>query len=51
MPKISAKVDAGSPPAGAPDACGVGQNQRLSTNTGYIWKTAKDRHIVSIKVE
>ena len=33
MPKISAKIRQGSPPAGAPNAGGVGQNRRLSTKS------------------
>jgi len=32
MPKISAKFDRSHPPTGAPNAGGVGQNRRLSTN-------------------
>ena len=43
------EIRPGSPPTGAPNAGGVGQNRRLLT--GYISKTVKDRHIVSIKVE
>ena len=33
MPKISAKFDRDHPRAGAPNAGGVGQNRRLSTNS------------------
>jgi len=40
-----------SPPTGAPNAGGVGQNRRLSTNNRPYLKNGKDRHIVSIKVE
>jgi len=36
---------------GTPNAGGVSQNRRLSTNTCYITKTVKDRGLVSIKVE
>ena len=47
------EIRPGSPLTGAPNANGVGQNQRLSFRqiTGYISKTVQDRHIVSIKVE
>jgi len=45
------EIRPGSPPTRAPNAGGVGQNRRLSTNNRYISKTVKDRHIVSIKVE
>jgi len=47
------EIRPGSPLTRAPNANGVGQNQRLSFRqiTGYISKTVQDRHIVSIKVE
>jgi len=45
------EIRPGSPPTRAPNAGGVGQNRRLSTNDRYISKTVKDRHIVSIKVK
>jgi len=40
-----------SPHAGAPNTGEVGQNRRLSTNSGYISKTVQDRRMVSVKVE
>jgi len=45
------EIRPGSPPTGAPNAGGVGQNRRLSTNNGYISKTVGDRRMVYIKVE
>jgi len=52
MPKISRKIPPGSHPAGVPNAGGVGQNRRLSTNSYlYIEKKIQDRRMVSIKVE
>jgi len=42
------EIRPGSPPAGAPNAGGVGQNRRLSTNSS---KTVQDRRMISIKVE
>ena len=45
------EIRPGSPPTGAPNAGGVGQNRRLSTNNRLISKTVKDRHMVSIKLE
>ena len=40
-PKISAKFDRGHPLQGAPNACGVGQNRRLSTNNRLSRKRYK----------
>ena len=51
MPKISAKFDRGQPLRGRQMQVGwvkVGDFRQI---TGYIAKTVKDRHIVSIKVE
>jgi len=45
------KIQPRSPPKGAPNAGGVGQNRRLSKITGYISKTVQDRRMVSVKVE
>ena len=46
------EIRQGSPPTGAPNAGGVGQNRRLSANNrSYTSKTVQDRRIVSIKVE
>jgi len=42
------EIRPGSPPTGAANAGGVGQNRRLSTNNCYISKTVKDRPIFSI---
>ena len=43
----------GSPPTGAPNSGGVGQNRRLSTYNRYVSKTVglQHRRMVSIKVE
>jgi len=51
MPKISAKFDRGHPVRGRRMQVGwvkIGDFRHIS---GYISKTVKDRHIVSIKVE
>jgi len=40
-----------SPPTGATNAGGVGQNRHFRQITGYISKTVQDRRMVSIKVE
>ena len=47
------EIRPGSPPTGAPNAGGVGQTNvgDFRQITGYISKTVKDRHIVSIKIE
>ena len=39
------------PPTGAPNAGGMGQNRRLSTNDCYISKTVQDRRMGFIEVE
>jgi len=45
------EIRLGSPPTGAPNAGGVVKIDDFRQITGYISKTVKDRHIVSIKVE
>ena len=45
------EIPPGSPPTGAPNTGGVGQNRRLSTYIRQYLENGKDRHIVSIKVE
>ena len=45
------EIPQGSTPAGAPNAGGVGQNRRLTTNSWTYLETVQDRRIVSIKVE
>jgi len=40
-----------SPLMGAPNAGGVGQNRRLSTNKRLYLETVQDSRMVSIKVE
>ena len=45
------EIRLGSPPTGAPNAGGVVKIGDFRQMTGYISKTVKDRHIVSIKVE
>ena len=45
-PKMSAKFD-----RGAPIACGVGKNERFSTNDSLYLENDKDKRIVSIEVE
>jgi len=49
--QISFRNSTGITICGAPNAGGMGQNRQLRQITGYISKTAKNRHIVSIKVE
>jgi len=51
MPKKFREIRPGSPPEGVPNAGGVGQNRRLSTNSWLYLETVQDRHMVSIKVE
>jgi len=41
----------GSPPTEAPNAGGMGQNRRLSTNNRLYFENGKDRRMVSIKVD
>jgi len=44
-PKIFAKFDQGHPPTGAPNAGGVGQNRRLSTNNRlYLGNGTRQTH-------
>jgi len=45
------EIRPGSPPTRAPNAGGVVKIGDFRQITGYISKTVKDRHIVSIKVE
>ena len=45
------EIRPGSPPTRAPNAGGVGQNRRLSTNIRLYLENGKNRRIVSIKVE
>ena len=45
------EIRPGSPPTRAPNASGVVKIGDFRQITGYISKTVKDRHIVSIKVE
>ena len=45
------KIRPGSPPTRAPNAGGVVKIGDFRQIAGYISKTVKDRHIVSIKVE
>ena len=49
MPKISVKYDRITPYEGA--KCRWGGSKSATFDNGYISKTVKDRHIVSIKVE
>ena len=50
--KDLSEIRLGSPPTGAPNAGGLGQNRRdFRQITGYISKTVQDRRMVSIKVE
>ena len=51
MPKISAKFDRGHPLRGRQMQVGWVKIGDFRQITGYISKTVKDRHIVSIKVE
>jgi len=57
MPKDLREIPPGLSPAGAPNADGVGQNRRHSTNSwlrqiaGYISKTIQNIRMLSIKVE
>jgi len=51
MPKISAKLDGVTPYGGTKCKWGGSKSATFDKITGYISKTAKDRHIVSIKVE
>jgi len=51
MPKISAKFDRGHPLRGRRMQVGWVKIGDFRQITGYISKTVKDRHIVSIKVE
>jgi len=51
MPKISAKFDRGHPIRGCQMQVGWVKIGDFRQIIGYIWKTVKDRHIVSIKVE
>ena len=44
------EIRPGSTPTGAPNAGGVGQNRRLSTNNWLSLETVQDRRMVSIKV-
>ena len=50
MPKISAKFDRGHPLRGCRMHVGWVKIGDFRQITGYISKTVKDRHIVSIKV-
>jgi len=45
------EIRPGSPPTGAPNAGGEGQNGDVRQISGYISKTVQDRRMVSIKVE
>jgi len=45
------EIRPGSPPTRAPNAGGVVKIGDFRQIAGYISKTVKDRHIVSIKVE
>ena len=47
----SPRNSTGVTPYGAPDAGGVGQNRRLSTNNRLCLENVQDRRMVSIKVE
>jgi len=51
MPKISAKFDRGHPLRGRQMQVGCVKIGDFRQITGYMSKTVKDRHIVSIKVE
>jgi len=45
------EIRPGSPPTGAPNAGGVGQNRRLSTYNRLYLENGQDRRTVSIKIE
>jgi len=45
------EIRPGSPPTGAPNAGGVGQNRRLSTYNRLYLENGQDRRTISIKIE